>query len=154
MQLSEHFTLAEATFSSMAERLGIDNSGDNVATLASAMYTASKMERVRALLDNKSIHVNSWIRSVPLNRALGSKDTSQHIVGEAVDFICAEFGTPLAIAQKLIDYMELLDFDQLILEHSWIHISFKQKANRREILSLLATGSYARGLTDKNGNPY
>jgi len=86
--------------------------------------TAAHMERVRAALGNKSIHVNSFYRSPAVNAAVGSKSTSQHLLGEAVDFICPAFGTPVEICRKLIELHDLIRFDQLILEHSWVHISF------------------------------
>ena len=153
MQLSEHFSLAEATFSSTAERLGIDNTVVPSNVLAQAINTAQHMELVRSIL-NQPISVDSFIRSLPLNRALGSKDTSQHLLGEAVDFICPEFGTPLDIARAIIS--SGLTFDQLILEHTWVHISFKSLSseNRNNVLSLLQTGGYANGLTDKFGKDY
>jgi hypothetical protein len=152
IQLSTHFSLAEVTFSSTAARLGIDNSHPSQDVILVAINTAKNMEKVRTLLGNP-IHIDSWIRCLQLNRALGSKDTSQHIKGEAVDFICVEFGTPYDICKAIIN--SGISFDQLILEHTWVHISFKSdtsiQANRGQVLSLLATGKYATGLTDKYG---
>ena len=156
VQLSEHFTLEEATISQTASRLGIDNSSPDPQTITTASRTAVRLETVRVLLNNP-INVDSWIRCLELNRALGSKDTSQHIKGEAVDFICPQFGTPLDICKKLIESKVNVNFDQLILEHTWVHISWNSTPNavqRGEVLSLLATGGYAIGLTDKEGNQY
>lgn len=154
MNLSDHFTLEEATISQTADRLGIDNSHPSSITIIVATKTATKMEKVRAIL-NSPISISSWIRCLDLNRALGSKDTSQHILGEAVDFICPAFGTPLEICKALIAQKILINWDQLILEHTWIHISWNSIPNapqRGQVLSLLATGGYANGLTDKSGN--
>lgn len=113
------------------------------------------MERVRAIL-NSPIHVDSWYRCLQLNRALKSKDTSQHLKGEAVDFICPEFGSPFEICVKILHYPELIIFDQLILEHTWVHISFNADPTtqpRKQVLSLLQDGGYSLGLTDPNGRP-
>lgn len=152
MQLSPHFTLEEATFSATAERLGIDNFCKDEEVLANAYNTARQMEIVRESLDNQPVHIDSWIRCLKLNRKLKSKDTSQHIKGEAVDFICPGFGAPIDICRKLIYHN--VPFDQLILEHSWVHISFSKKQRRGIILSLLENGEFVTGLTDKQGIRY
>lgn len=152
--LSDHFSFAESIASETAERNRIVNAPDTCAI--SVMYkTAVAMERVRVVLDNKSIHINSWYRCLLLNRSLGSKDSSQHLTGEAVDFICPAFGDPLAVCRRLIAQYDLIRFDQLILEHSWVHVSFAISSGkpRNQVLSLLENGGYAKGLTDKKGNP-
>lgn len=154
VNLSEHFTLAEATFSETASRKGIDNSKVTPQLITAASRTAVKMEKVREIL-GCPIKVTSWIRCLQLNRALGSKDTSQHITGEAVDFVAYRYGPPLEICKQLIEFKSLLRWDQLILEHDWVHISWKgvpSAEQRGQVLSLLATGDYAIGLTDRFGN--
>lgn len=151
MNLSTHFTLHEALFSSTAGRFGIDNSHPTEAIIEEALSTASMMERVRLILGEIPLHIDSWIRCLELNRALRSKDTSQHILGSAVDFICPTYGTPLVIAQKLIDNTAYIDFDQLIYEHDWIHISHDSKIGiqRHDVLTLTLDGKYASGLHQK-----
>jgi Peptidase M15 len=151
VNLSDHFTLEEATFSDTAARNGIDNVCQSQMIITAATKTALKMEKVRALL-GKPISVSSWIRCIALNRALGSKDTSQHIKGEAVDFTCFAFGSPTDICKKLLENKEVIGWDQLILEHTWVHISWNS-VQRGEVLSLLQGGGYAQGLTDKFGKP-
>lgn len=152
-QLSEHFTLAEATLSQEAARKGIDNSNPAPEIITNASKTAVRLEKVRAFL-GFPISVNSWIRCLELNRALDSKDTSQHISGEAVDFICPGFGTPTDICKFLVKNKDIIRWDQLILEHTWVHISWNSvpgSVQRGEVLSLLQGGGYATGLTDKFG---
>jgi hypothetical protein len=154
--LTEHFSLEEVTQSSLASRSGIDNSLPPK-LIDAVTSTAKGMERVRALLGNLPVSITSWYRCPELNMALGSKLTSQHVKGEAVDFICPAFGTPLQICKRLLYVKELIRFDQLILEHTWIHISWKADPatpQRSQVLSLLATGGYAAGLTDRNGVSY
>ena len=153
MNLSDHFTLEEATISQTAVRRGIDNTHPSKEIIVAATRTALRLEKVRVLLD-KSINVSSWIRCKELNEALGSKLTSQHIKGEAVDFICPQFGTPTDICKLIVSQVELIRFDQLILEHTWVHISWNSDPNaiqRRQVLSLIRDGEYANGLTDING---
>jgi zinc D-Ala-D-Ala carboxypeptidase len=154
INLSEHFTLAEATYSPKAIAAGIDNCSPTDPIVTSACRTAVKMEKVRVTL-GFPIDVSSWIRSPKLNTLLGSKPTSQHLKGEAVDFTCPEYGTPTQICNKLLGMKDLLKWDQLILEHTWVHISWNSvpgAVQRCEVLSLLASGGYANGLTDANGN--
>jgi hypothetical protein len=155
--LSTNFSLEEATISQTADRLGIDNSKPSPEIVTTASKTAVKMEKVRVVLDSKPINITSWIRALELNRALGSSDSSQHVKGEAVDFICPAFGSPLEVCKKIIEHRLLVNFDQLILEHSWVHISWKSIPNatqRGEVLSLLSNKKYSVGLTDKSGKPY
>jgi len=152
--LSEHFTLSEAIYSDAAIAHNLNNTPaySNIQIMKQAAFC---LERVRAALGNKPIHINSWYRSPEVNTAVGSKFTSQHIIGEAIDFICPEFGTPVAICKKLIELKDLIRFDQLILEGTWVHISFAISSGkpRNQVLSLLRSGGYATGLTDKQGHP-
>lgn len=154
-QLSPHFTLEEAIFSSTANRLRIRNDTFSTKVLSKAVNTAQNLELVRSLL-GKPITIDSFIRTIRLNRALKSKDNSQHVTGEAVDFICPAFGTPAEICKAIV--AAGIIFDQMILEHSWVHISFSAnpvtKPSRNQVLSLLSDGKYVLGLTDKFGKPY
>ena len=153
-QLSTHFTLPEATYSVTAKNSFINNiPPDNI--LSVMIVTADHMETVRELL-GVPIKINSWYRSPALNLAVGSKSTSQHLKGEAVDFVSPAFGSPLEIAKLLTANKDKLQFDQLILEHTWIHISFAILTGkpRGQVLSLLHNNSYAIGLTDPAGVPY
>lgn len=119
--------------------------------------TANRMEVVRTLLNSQPISINSWYRCRMLNLAIGSNpDTTQHAKGEAVDFICPKFGTPIAICKKLVKYSSMLMYDQLIFEHTWVHISFLSNPDvkpRQQVLTLLQSGKYAVGITDKLGRP-
>ena len=99
MNLSEHFTLAEFTASSKARDLGIDNTPPD-SLIPHLIKTAYGIEEVRSLLGNNPIHVNSAYRCPTLNQAVGSKSTSQHLSGSAVDFICPLFGTPSQIVRS------------------------------------------------------
>lgn len=140
MKLSPHFDLAEFTTSQTASRLDLDNTPD-ADTIARLKITAENMEEVRALL-GKPISISSGYRSKAVNKAVGSSDTSAHIRGWAVDFICPAFGTPLAICRVLAK--SRIDWDQIIEEGSWTHISFDPRM-RREVLTM-RDGHYLQGL--------
>lgn len=137
MNLTPHFSLEELTFSETATRLGIDNTPP--ANVMSALRrTAVFMEDVRTRL-GAPIHISSGYRCLLLNRALKSKDTSQHVLGEAVDFTAPRFGTPRQIVDVLQD--SEIPFDQLILEFGrWVHISFSGR-NRRQALVIDNNGT-------------
>lgn len=154
MNLSAHFTLEEACHSQMAIAHGIANI-PNHDVMSVLSRTAVHMETLRALLSHP-ITISSWYRSPEVNTLVGSANTSQHIKGEAVDFISPSFGDPLHICRAIIANKDTIPFDQLILEHGWVHISFAILSGqpRGQVLSLLSNGHYAQGLTNAHGVPY
>ena len=111
MQLSKHFKLEEFTKSMIATRKGIDNSpgAGDIKNLENVCYEI--LEPVRAKFD-KPITITSGYRSEALCEAIGSKKTSQHAKGQAVDFEIA--GVPNI--QTAYWLQANVDFDQLILE--------------------------------------
>jgi len=156
--LTENFTWAEASITTHRD---IENEIPEE-LISIIRNTAYGMERIRTLI-GLPISISSWYRGSELNKAVGSEDTSQHLKGEAVDWICPKFGTPLKLVQKLIQFREYINYDQLILEHNWVHTSFQSNPDihsRGQVLSLLKnrdpkTGrKYADGVTDNMGNPY
>lgn len=154
-QLTDHFYLSEVINSDTASRAGIDNSLP-MSLMQAVLRTATGLEKVRAALGDKPININSWYRCEKLNSLLGSKSTSQHLKGEAVDFTCPSYGTPTQICKNLLTFKSLIRWDQLILEHTWVHISWNSIPSgeqRGEVLSLLSDKKYAIGLTDRNGIP-
>lgn len=132
MQLSKHFTLDEFTHSQTAARLGIDNKAP--ATVMTALQrTAEGLERVRDLLGGKPIVVSSGYRSPSLNKAIGSKPTSQHTTGQAVDFTCPAYGTPRDVVAALVG--SGIQYDQCLLEFStWVHLSFADKPRGQTLI--------------------
>lgn len=152
LKLSEHFYLAEAQVTIHKE---IDNTIPQI-IIPAILNTAIGMERVRACLGDLSVTVSSWYRCPELNKAVGSQPTSQHLKGEAVDFICPVFGSPIEIAKKLQENAILIRYDQLIYEGTWVHISFNSipgAVQRYQVLTLLKDRKYAQGITDKFGVP-
>jgi hypothetical protein len=116
MQLSEHFSLEELTHTDHRE---FDNT-PNDAELANLTRLAEFLELVRALL-GKPIFVNSAFRSKLVNDACGSRDSSQHRVGCAVDIRVVGM-TPDEVVKTVI--ASDLGYDQIIREFDrWTHIS-------------------------------
>ena len=137
MQLTPHFSLAELTVTNQK----IDNTPSKE-VIEVLRTTAFYMEKVRELLGNVAITINSGYRSPDVNRAVGGTNNSSHTYGYAVDFT-AYGHTPLTIANILSK--SNLKFDQLIYEKTWVHISFDPRM-RGNILTLKGKGKYVKGI--------
>jgi hypothetical protein len=130
MKLSPNFYLAELTVSETAERKGIDNTPDTFA-LANLFKTAALLEQVRVLLGGKSVLVSSGYRGPKLNALVGGSTDSDHMRGEAADFRCPSYGSPLDICRVIA--ASGIEFGQLIWEGSWVHISLPNRLVNRDV---------------------
>ena len=138
---SPNFSMDELTHSDTAARHGIDNT-PNENEKDNLYKLAMELENVRKLLNNKPIYISSGYRCLALNELLGSKKTSSHIKGLAVDFTCRQFGTPNEIVFALIN--SDIPYDQVILEFDrWVHLSFceDQETPRRQALVINKEGA-------------
>ena len=77
--------------------------------------------------------INSGIRSVKKNKAIGGAVNSEHLEGSASDI---DLGSKELNKKLFFLIKENLPFNQLINEkdYSWIHVSYKSKGNRKQIL--------------------
>ena len=133
MKLTEHFTLEELYQSDYAIRHGIINKpSPNI--IGNLLVTAQGLEKVREILGNKAITVNSGYRCPKLNEALNGSKTSAHMDGYAADFTCHAYGKPQDIVLAISK--SKLEFDQCIQEGTWVHISFAP-AMRKEFLTAI-----------------
>ena len=137
MQLTPHFSLAELTVT----KTKLDNTPSKE-IIEVLRTTAFYMEKVRELLGNVAITINSGYRSPDVNRQVGGTSNSSHTYGYAVDFT-AYGHTPLTISNILSK--SNLKFDQLIYEKTWVHISFDPRM-RGNILTLKGKGKYVKGI--------
>jgi len=149
MHLSDHFTLREMTKSAYALRHDIDNTPSDQIIQRLSVLAGAILEPIRKHFALPFSPTSAY-RSLDLNRALGSGDSSQHIKGEAVDIVLPGISTydlALWISKNLT-------FDQLILEFyragdvksGWVHCSYVQTAQRRQLLTYNGV-SYENGLT-------
>ena len=138
MNLSQHFTLHELTHSDVAARHGLENTPDAEAVEALTVVAQKILEPVRQHF-GVPFAPTSGFRCLELNRLVGSKDNSQHVKGEAVDFKIPgqdNYDIALWIHQNL-------NFDQVILEcytpgepqSGWVHCSFTNKSARNDVFT-------------------
>jgi zinc D-Ala-D-Ala carboxypeptidase len=144
MRISKNFTLAELTKSNTATRLGISNTPDKEGIHKLRLLATELLQPLRNAVG--PLRVTSGYRSESLNKAIGGSNKSQHTKCEAVDLQFVKRGSMdnMRIFNAIVTLG--LDFDQLILEFGgataendsdnpdWIHISWKIKENRRQIL--------------------
>ncbi len=130
MNLTRHFTLAELTRSGTAARLGLDNTPPPD-VMAALQTTAEMLERIRATL-GVPVVVTSAYRSPEVNKAVGGVSSSDHMAGQAADFVAPAYGSPFLIASLLAPLVSTLGIEQLILEgvkgKQWVHVSTRRPA--------------------------
>ena len=137
MKLSRHITVEEFERSQTATRLRLRNKmGATEKSRATALCTLV-LDKIRDFY-GKPLILSSGYRCLELNRAIGSSDDSQHILGEAGDFTIQ--GVPTGQVFRDICSGRLpLDFDQVIFEGTWIHISYRPGHNRKQKLKATFT---------------
>ena len=135
MNLSPHFTLAEMTHTSV----NLPNDPPQFVVQSLSLVCATLLEPVRAHF-GKPVTVNSGYRAPKVNAGVGGSTTSQHVLGQAVDFEVPGVSN-LDVARWVRDH---LDFDQLILEarrpgdpsSGWVHASYRGGRLRKSVLTM------------------
>jgi len=133
MRLSKHFTLEEFVKSGTALDRDINNSPGIVEIINLCALCHNVLEPVRRQFG--PVIITSGYRNLELNRVLGSKDTSQHILGQAADW-----KTKNASLDEVFNWcINNLNHDQIIYEQArnveWIHSSYTiHRQNRKESL--------------------
>ena len=134
MKFSKNFSLAEIEHSNTAKRLGISNEMSEEHIENMQRLITDLIQPMRDAIG--PIRVTSGYRSKALNSAIGGSNRSQHSKGQALDL---QFWSEGKMNNKVIYDWILnsgLDFDQIINEFdfAWIHISLKDKNNRKQNL--------------------
>jgi len=108
----------------------------------------TQLENIRQLAFNvfeplrlhfgKPININSIFRSEIVNNAVKGAKNSQHLGdnGAAMDI---DNNSSEPTNEQIFNYIkDNLTFDQIINEQnfSWVHVSYKQGANRKQILKI------------------
>jgi zinc D-Ala-D-Ala carboxypeptidase len=131
MNISKNFTMEEMTYTSTGIR--------NIPSVDQSRRIRLLVLRLLQPLRNAigPLKVTSGFRSPLVNEAVGSTNPkSQHVRGEAADIKGIDV-TNFEVASYIYNN---LDFDQLILEFvedeepKWIHVSYKEEGNRKQVL--------------------
>ena len=125
-RISRHFKYSEFTKSDTAARLHLNN----------AITDWEVRDNIKALVEDilqplrdawgGPIFINSGYRSPEVNKAVGGVETSQHTKGMAADCGCTD---PYALA-KLAKKMRL-DYDQMGIYPSFVHLSYRKDGENR-----------------------
>ena len=144
MKLSTNFTLNEFLKSNVATRRNISNDPNSEQIRQMQILCQKLLQPIRECLG--PLRINSGFRSKELNKAIGGayrivdgkyKATSQHCKGQAADLKFVD-SDGCVDNQQIWDFVleSGLEFDQMINEFdwTWIHISFNDKKNRKQLL--------------------
>lgn len=145
--VTANFALSEFTSSDTAERLGIANTPDDVAMGNLCNILIPGMQRIRDLL-GVPVVVKSGFRGRLLNAAVKGSPSSQHLTGNACDFVAPGYGSPRQVCELLVHQAALIRFDQLICEGSWVHVSFAPNRRNQVLTAHFTPGgvTYTQGL--------
>lgn len=129
IKLTHHFNLSEFTRSEAAQRHQIDNTPnvEQVSNLRNLCFHL--LEPIREFI-GEPVYISSGYRSKRVNYLVGGVDGSQHTKGQAAD-IYIQKGDLRSIYDHVVEH---LNFDQMILYPTFIHISFVKHNNRREAI--------------------
>ena len=158
ISLSPHFCLEEFTESATARKHGIKNTPPQEAVDNLRALCQGCLEPLREAL-GLPVVITSGYRTKALNSMLAhSSERSQHMQGCAADFYISSAGS-IVQGSKVQGRRELLirafreiltnpkiDYDQLILYPSFIHVSYvSRERNRRTILLGMRNGKLCYG---------
>jgi zinc D-Ala-D-Ala carboxypeptidase len=100
-KISKHISYREGVYSITADRKGIENI-PNDDQLANMKLIAEKVFEPLRNFVGGPIKINSFFRSVKLNRAIGGSAKSQHCKGQAID-IDDTFGTAINAVKRILN---------------------------------------------------
>lgn len=132
-QLSPHFKLSEMLKTLKGRELGLDNDPP-VEVIANLRRLCNEaLEPIRTKVG--PLQVNSGYRSDAVNKAVGGSTTSAHSFGLAADLHPPK-GCKALMNAIIASGVKL---DQLIFEHSWVHVGLlnpRTMKQRGDVLSM------------------
>lgn len=139
-KMSDNFNYGEVIRSIEAKAQGIDNTMPSIYYSNAINLAKYVLEPIRKYFDIP-FTPSSWYRCQRLNELVGGEKNSQHLTGHAADI-----SVPKISLMILAEYIrDNLDFDQLILEPRWVHVSYNKENNRKQVLRN-EDGKYLPGL--------
>lgn len=138
MKLTANFSLEELTKSETALRMGLENEPNDEQLANLVALCECVLQPVRDHF-GKGVKVNSGLRTLPVNRAIGSADHSDHVKGMAADIEIPGVANA-ELAQWIVNNLE---FRQVILEFytpgipdsGWVHVSYNPADNKKQVLT-------------------
>lgn len=129
-QITPHFSYEELTRTDT----GLEND-PGIAMAGNMARLADTLEQIREVL-GVPLKVNSGYRSEEVNARVGGVKTSAHLFCRAADIVPQ--GMPLEEAFESIRKSGI-EYDQWILEPTWIHIGIACARERSRQMDLIAT---------------
>jgi len=143
-RISAHISYLEATRSEIAKRKGWSNDPNQYQLIRIKLLAENVFEPIRKHF-GLPIFIWSMFRTKQVNEASGGAKNSQHMANNAaaIDIDAQVFG--VLTNKRIFDYIRKnIEFDQLIGEgitedgdYDWIHISFNEGKNRKQILVMV-----------------
>ena len=125
-----NFKISELIHSDIAIQNNINNMPDINALDNMLELIFHCLQPIRNLI-KKPIIITSGFRNQQINFLAGGALNSQHKEGKAADFIIKGM-TPNQIIEIIKN--SDIEYDQMIDERTWVHISFNKGNNRKQIL--------------------
>lgn len=127
-----NFKMSELIYSEVATKRGINNTPEIKALDCMLELIYNVLQPLRDKL-GKPVIITSGYRNFEVNSLVNGARNSQHTKGQAVDIVVKG----MSISQ-LIEFIKKssIEYDQLINERNWVHISFVNGKNRRQNLSI------------------
>ena len=125
-----NFKISELVHSDIAVQNNINNMPDINSLDNLLELTFYCLQPIRDLI-KKPMIITSGFRCSKVNFFAGGAINSQHLTGQAADFVIKGM-TPKEIIEIIKN--SNIEYDQLIDEKTWVHISFNKGNNRKQIL--------------------
>lgn len=127
IQLTPNFKLSEFINSSVAKKKKIKEQYNITLDIVKNIYelTTTILQPLRNEIGQ--IIISSGYRCYQLNVKVGGVDNSQHLVGSAADIKVSNINQAVEILKKM-------EFDQLVIYPTFIHISYKNTRFRKQII--------------------
>lgn len=125
-----NFSMSELIYSDTAVKKNICNMPDINSMDNLLLLIVNILQPLRNAL-KKPVSVSSGYRCPAVNKLVGGKPNSQHLKGQAADITVKGM-----TINELFNFIikSGIEFDQLIHEGTWVHISYNKGKNRKQIL--------------------